>query len=56
MADANARGKLLSEFGAELAAAFEQFRKESGGTGNPAPFREVLRERWGIDLTPPARG
>jgi hypothetical protein len=56
MADANARGRLLSEFGPELAAAFEQFRKESGGTGNPAPFREVLRERWGIDLTPPARG
>lgn len=52
MADANARGRLLSEFGPELAAAFEQYRKESGGTGNPAPFREVLRERWGIDLTP----
>jgi hypothetical protein len=56
MADASARGRLLSEFGPELAAAFEEFRKQSGGTGNPAPFREALRERWGIDLTPPARG
>ena len=53
MADANARGKLLSEFGTELAAAFDEFRKASGGSGNPAPFRDALRERWGIDLTPP---
>lgn len=57
MADANARGCLFAEFGPELAAAFEEFRECSGGTGNPAPFREALRERWGIDLTPPlARG
>ena len=56
MTDANGRGRLLSEFGPELAAAFEQFRKESGGTGNPAPFRDALRERWGVDLTPSARG
>jgi hypothetical protein len=53
MADANARGKLLSEFGTELAAAFDEFRKVSGGSGNPAPFRDALRERWGIDLSPP---
>jgi predicted Zn finger-like uncharacterized protein len=54
MADANARGRLLSEFGPELVAAFEEFKKECGGTGNAAPFRDALRERWGIDLTPPA--
>jgi len=53
MADANSRGKLLSEFGAELAAAFDEFRKQSAGSGNPAPFRDALRERWGIDLAPP---
>src|SRR5262249_37150283 len=53
MSDANARGRLLSEFGPELAAAFEEFRKLSGGTGNPAPFREVRRERGGTDLSPP---
>ena len=52
MKDAGSRGRLLSEFGPELVAAFEQFRKECGGSGNPAPFREELRERWGIDLTP----
>jgi predicted Zn finger-like uncharacterized protein len=53
MADANARGKLLSEFGTDLAAAFDEFRKASAGSGNPAPFRDALRERWGLDLTPP---
>ena len=53
MADARARGRLLSEFGPDVVAAFEEYRKESGGTENPAPFREALRERWGIDLGPP---
>ena len=45
--------RVLAEFGTELAAAFDEFRKASGGSGNPAPFRDALRERWGIDLTPP---
>ena len=36
-----------------LAAAFVEFRNASAGSGNPAPFRDALRERWGIDLTPP---
>src|SRR5439155_12114457 len=48
-----ARGWLLSEFGPDVVAAFEEYRNESGGTENPAPFREALRERWGIDLGPP---
>jgi predicted Zn finger-like uncharacterized protein len=51
MKDANARGKLLSEFGPDLIAAFEEFRKESGAT-NHAPFREEMLGRWGIDLRP----
>jgi len=54
MADASARGRLLSEFGPDVFAAFEEFKKESGGSGNPVPFREALRERWGIDLGPAA--
>jgi hypothetical protein len=56
MADANARGRLLSEFGTELIAAFDEFRKQSGGSGNPSPFREALLERWGLDLSPPTKG
>ena len=52
MKDANARGKLLSEFGPDLIAAFDEFRKESGA-GNFAPFREELLARFGIDLRPP---
>ena len=53
MKDAGSRGRLLSEFGPDLVAAFELFRKEVGGSGNPGPFRDELKERWGIDLTPP---
>ena len=56
MADASGRGRLLSEFGPELVAAYDEYRKQSGGSGNPGPFRDALRERWGIDLTPPPRG
>jgi predicted Zn finger-like uncharacterized protein len=55
MAEAHARGRLFSEFGPALAAAFEEFRRRSGGSGDPAPFREAVLERWGIDLAPPAR-
>ena len=50
MDDAKARKRLFAEFGPELSAAFDEFRKQSGGSGNPAPFRAALRERWGIDL------
>jgi len=55
MAEAHARGRFFSEFGPALAAAFEEFRRRSSGSGDPAPFREAIRERWGIDLSPPVR-
>ena len=50
MEQAKARGRMFAEFGPELSAAFDEYRRLCGGTGNPAPFRAVLRERWGIDL------
>jgi len=53
MKDANARGRLLSEFGPDLIAAFDAFRKESGLV-SPAPFRDELLGRFGIDLRPRA--
>jgi predicted Zn finger-like uncharacterized protein len=56
LSDASARGRLFAEFGPDLVAAFEEYRREGGGTENAAPFRDALRERWGIDLTPPVRG
>ena len=53
MKDANARGRLLSEFGPDLIAAFDAFRKESGLV-SPAQFRDELLGRFGIDLRPRA--
>ncbi|HEY2954280.1 MAG TPA: zinc-ribbon domain-containing protein [Candidatus Eisenbacteria bacterium] len=52
MEEARARGRLLSEFGPALAAAFDEYRRRGAGSGDPAPFREALHERWGIDLSP----
>jgi predicted Zn finger-like uncharacterized protein len=50
MEEARAKSRLFAEFGPDLSAAFDEYRRLSGGSGNPAPFRAVLRERWGIDL------
>jgi len=55
LAEAYAQGRLFSEFGPALAAAFDEFRRRTVGSGDPAPFREALRERWGIDLAPAPR-
>ena len=54
LAEASARGRLLSEFGPAVVAAFAEYRRRSGGNGDPAPFRDALHERWGIQLAPRA--
>jgi predicted Zn finger-like uncharacterized protein len=47
-----ARGTLFSEHGARIVEAYDRYRKLAGSRSDPAPFRQALRERWGIELTP----
>jgi len=51
--DAAARGRLFSEHGQRLMEAFDAWRARAGRGSDPEPFRRALRERWGVDLTPP---
>jgi predicted Zn finger-like uncharacterized protein len=46
------RGRLFSEQGDKLVEAFDEFRRRTQRRADAGPFREVLRERWGVDLTP----
>ncbi|OGF16506.1 MAG: hypothetical protein A2W00_13120 [Candidatus Eisenbacteria bacterium RBG_16_71_46] len=54
MVQALARGHLFAEFGRDLVAVFEEYRRRAGPEAGSGPFREALRERWGVDLSPVA--
>ncbi len=56
IADATREGRLLSRFGARLLDAYDAYRNEAGRAVSAAPFREALRERWGVELTPAMLG
>jgi len=47
--------RFFADFGPALMAAFEHYRREAGEDAGPGPFREALRERWGVELLPLAR-
>jgi predicted Zn finger-like uncharacterized protein len=47
-----ANGRLFSEYGQRLIEAYDEYRRAVGRRTDAAPFRDALRERWGIDLTP----
>jgi predicted Zn finger-like uncharacterized protein len=44
--------RLFADCGPVLMAAFEDYRREAGEEAGPGPFREALRERWGVELLP----
>ena len=44
--------RLFAEFGPALMEAFEAYRREAGAEAGPGPFRQALRERWGVELVP----
>ena len=46
---AAAEGSLFSKHGPEIFAAFDEFRRRAPQVG-AAPFRDALRELWGVDL------
>jgi predicted Zn finger-like uncharacterized protein len=44
--------RLFADYGPALMAALETYRREVGEDAGPGPFREALRERWGVELLP----
>lgn len=50
--DSIARGRLFSEHGARLVEAYDAYRRLTARRADAGPFRQALRERWGVDLTP----
>ncbi len=44
--------RLFADHGPALMEAFEAYRREAGDDAGPGPFREALRERWGVELLP----
>ncbi len=51
---AAAEGRLFSEFGPQVFAAFDEYRARAGADADPGAFRGALRERLGVELE--ARG
>ena len=46
--------RLFAEHGPELLGAWDEFRRRAGAHAPTRPFREELRERFGIELFPPS--
>ncbi len=45
--------RLFAEHGPALLGAWDEFRRRAGTHAPTRPFRDELRERFGIDLFPP---
>jgi hypothetical protein len=45
-------GRVLSDLGPELLAAWDAFREQVSAAEGAGVFRAVLRERWSVDLDP----
>ncbi len=44
--------RLFATFGPALMEAYESYRRLAGEEAGAAPFREAVRERWGVELLP----
>lgn len=47
---ARARGRVLSEHGPDLMRVWDEYRAQLGEAASASVFRQVLRERWAVDL------
>lgn len=45
--------RLFAEHGPALMQAWEEFRRRAGTQASSRPFRDELRERFGVELFPP---
>jgi len=45
--------RLFAEHGPELLLAWDEFRRRAGAHASSRPFRDELRERFGVELFPP---
>ena len=45
--------RLFAEHGPALIEAWDEFRRRAGAQAASRPFREELRERFGVELFPP---
>jgi predicted Zn finger-like uncharacterized protein len=52
LGDALSRQEVFSRYGAELLAAWDEYRRRAGDGAGSEPFRLELRERLGLDLFP----
>ncbi len=50
LVSAAAEGRLFSEWGPHVFAAFDEFRARAGAGADPAVFRRALREQLGVEL------
>ena len=50
LAEARGRGRVLAEFGPDLMRTYEQYRRQAGSPDSLLAFKQVLRDRWGVDL------
>lgn len=50
---ARSAGRLLTEHGADLMLAWDEYRRTLGERADPGVFREALRQRWQVDLGVP---
>jgi len=48
--------RLFAEHGPALLAAWDEFRRRAGTRAPSRPFRDELRERFGVELFPPGDG
>ena len=49
-------GRVFTDFGPQILSAWDEYRRRAGGAADVQVFRTALRERWGVDLEPPAPG
>lgn len=49
---AAAEGRLFAAYGPEIMEVYDAYRREVGRDADPAPFRDALRERWGVEMLP----
>jgi hypothetical protein len=47
---------VFADFGPQILSAWDEYRRRAGGAADVQVFRAALRERWGVDLEPPAPG